>query len=120
MERIPALGYLLSPLRKPTVIEKWSPYEVSLFESAIMLYGKNFHMIQQIVRPFQAHPVTTLSAVSPRHSDGTHASRFRLALQVNTKTANEVIEFYYMWKQTSHYKYWKKVYVPDQLEEEDA
>lgn len=52
MERIPALGYLLSPLRKPTVIEKWSPYEVSLFESAIMLYGKNFHMIQQIVRVF--------------------------------------------------------------------
>ena len=40
--------------------------------------------------------------------------------QVNTKTANEVIEFYYMWKQTSHYKYWKKVYVPEQLEEEDA
>jgi hypothetical protein len=77
MDRISTLGWLLCPLRKPTVIgkcavcavlvqptsrficslacatriaEKWSPIEVAVFEAAITLYGKNFNMIQKYVR----------------------------------------------------------------------
>lgn len=44
-----SLGFLLSPLRKPTVLEKWNPYEIALFESSISLYGKVFHQIQKVV-----------------------------------------------------------------------
>mmetsp|Transcript_81 Transcript_81/g.110 ORF Transcript_81/g.110 Transcript_81/m.110 type:complete len:186 (+) Transcript_81:84-641(+) len=83
IDRVNTLGWLLCPLRKPTVVEKWSPFEVSVFEGAITLYGKNFHMIHKFVK---------------------------------TKTVREVIEFYYDWKKTSHYKEWKKNYVADDRE----
>ena len=85
LARITTLGYLLSPLRRPTTImEKWSPYEVSVFEASIMLYGKNFNRIQKYVK---------------------------------SKNVKEVIEFYYCWKKTGHYKQWKKEYVPDAREQ---
>jgi hypothetical protein len=82
--------------------EKWSPLEISLFEGAMMLYGKKFHVIQKIVRAtvyvvrFDAHMILP---------------------QVKTKTTAEVIEFYYVWKKTSHYKIWKRSYVPDDEEQ---
>lgn len=34
--------------------------------------------------------------------------------QIQTKTVQDVIEFYYDWKKTSHYKQWKKNYLPDE------
>ena len=30
--------------------------------------------------------------------------------QVKTKTTKEIIEFFYLWKKTSHYDEWKKIY----------
>ena len=63
------------------MVEKWSPFELSVFEGAISLYGKNFSAIQKYVE---------------------------------TKSTKEVIEFYYFWKKTSHYKQWKKSYIPDE------
>lgn len=51
VERISTLGYLTSALRRPTVIEKWTPYEVAVFEAALTLYGKNFHQVHKVVRP---------------------------------------------------------------------
>jgi hypothetical protein len=45
LERITALGYLTSPLRKRTVWEDWSPIEVALFEAGLMQHGKNFSKI---------------------------------------------------------------------------
>eukprot|EP01032_Pedospumella_encystans_P025003 gene25003-28265_t len=83
VEKMSSLGWLLCPLRKPTVIEKWSPIEVAVFEAAMTLYGKNFHTVQKYVK---------------------------------TKSTQEVIEFYYDWKKTNHYKEWKKNYVPDDRE----
>jgi len=85
MARITTLGYLVSPLRRPsTIMEKWSPYEISIFEAAITLFGKNFNRIQKYVE---------------------------------TKTVKQVIEFYYCWKKTGHYKQWKAGYVPDDREQ---
>lgn len=85
LARITTLGYLLSPLRRPTTImERWSPYEVSVFEASIMLYGKKFDVIQKYVK---------------------------------SKTTKEVIEFYYCWKKTGHYKQWKTAFVPDAREQ---
>mmetsp|Transcript_30185 Transcript_30185/g.69195 ORF Transcript_30185/g.69195 Transcript_30185/m.69195 type:complete len:488 (-) Transcript_30185:502-1965(-) len=80
VERPCTLGVLLSPLRRPTVIERWNPFEIASFEAAISLYGKDFHLVQQIVK---------------------------------TKTTKEVVEFYYIWKKTSHYKRWKRQYEAD-------
>ncbi|KAL7431821.1 hypothetical protein ACHAXM_002826, partial [Skeletonema potamos] len=74
IEQITALGYLTSPLRRPTVIEKWAPIEIATFESALALHGKHFHMVQKWVK---------------------------------TKNTKEIIEFYYIWKKSSHYRRWK-------------
>lgn len=84
LERITALGYLMSPLRRQSVVEKWSPLEVALFEAALTLYGKEFHTVQKYVK---------------------------------TKTTKEIIEFYYDWKKTSHYKEWKKVHISSEQRE---
>ena len=48
-EYISALGVLDNPLRRVVVAEKWTPHEVSLFESAIALYGKKFNLIAKYV-----------------------------------------------------------------------
>jgi hypothetical protein len=79
-----ALGYLKSAIRQPTVIEKWSPYEIAMFEASIAEYGKNFSKIQNEIG--------------------------------RTKSVSEVIEFYYIWKKTSHYAQWKKEYIPEYLD----
>lgn len=79
IESISALSLLTSPLRRPSVIEKWSPYEIAVFEAALSVEGKHFHKVQK---------------------------------HVKTKNTKEVIEFYYIWKKTAHYKVWKKQYIP--------
>jgi hypothetical protein len=65
------------PPTPPLPAEKWSPYEVGLFESAICLVGKMFPQIAAIIK---------------------------------TKTAAECVEFYYVWKKSSHYPLWKATY----------
>lgn len=40
LERPSTLGMMRTELRRPTVIEKWSPYQVALFEGAISIHGK--------------------------------------------------------------------------------
>lgn len=85
VERPCMLGLLQSPLRHPTVIERWSPYEIASFEAAMTLYGKEFHAVQKVVK---------------------------------TKTTKEIVEFYYIWKKTSHYKRWKEQF-EHEVESED-
>jgi len=81
LEKISLLGFLKSPLRRPTVIEKWSPYEIAIFEGSLFRFGKEFRRASQ---------------------------------QIGTKTTREVIDFYYVWKKTAHYKKWKEQYVSDE------
>ncbi len=80
VERISALGYILSPLRRASTIEKWSPYEVAVFEGSLSLFGKDFWQASKLIK---------------------------------TKSTKDVIEFYYCWKKTDHYKQWKKQYTVD-------
>mmetsp|Transcript_56107 Transcript_56107/g.127437 ORF Transcript_56107/g.127437 Transcript_56107/m.127437 type:complete len:247 (+) Transcript_56107:70-810(+) len=94
VERPNLLGLIQSPLRRPSVMERWSPLEVVTFEGAISLYGKHFSEVQRAVK---------------------------------TKNTKEVVEFYYVWKMTSHYDKWKRIFEPDlpspeasDGEEEDA
>jgi hypothetical protein len=84
LEHMSALGYLKSAVRRPTVIERWSPYEIAVFEAALAEYGKDFHKVQKEIGP--------------------------------SKTTKDVIEFYYIWKKTSHYNTWKLEYVPEYLD----
>ena len=44
------LGRLTSPIREPTVLEKWSPYEIALFESGICLTGKLFGALAALIK----------------------------------------------------------------------
>ncbi|CAM9276670.1 unnamed protein product, partial [Discosporangium mesarthrocarpum] len=94
IDRPSTLGTLRSSLRRPSVIEMWSPHQVACFESAIHIYGKKFH---------------------------------RVAEAVEGKSCTDVVEFYYVWKKTDHYKQWKAKYThemavihPHVLLEEDA
>jgi len=77
LERPNLLGFLANPLRRPGVMERWSPYEVATFEGSISIHGKHFHLVQK---------------------------------DVGTKNTKEVVEFYYIWKLTSHYEQWKRSY----------
>ena len=77
LQRGTALRSLQNPLRRPTIIDMWSPYEIGLFESAICVYGKHFAAIAKTIK---------------------------------TKSCKEVVEFYYVWKKSSHYKIWKTRY----------
>ena len=45
-----SLDFLLNPLRTPLPFEKWSPYEIALFESCICKYGKDFELFIQIIK----------------------------------------------------------------------
>lgn len=77
---ISVLGYMKSPLRRPTIVEKWSPYEIAMFEGALLHHGKEFHKVSQ---------------------------------EIGSKTTKEVIDFYYIWKKTEHYKKWKDQFILD-------
>ena len=81
LERISVLGFLKSPLRRPTIVEMWSPYEIAVFEGAMLHYGKEFHLISKAI---------------------------------GTKATTEVIDFYYVWKKTAHYKKWKDQFISDE------
>lgn len=87
IECITTLSLLTSPLRRPTVIEKWSPYEIALFEASLSLVGKKFHLVQKYVK---------------------------------TKNCKDIIEFYYIWKKTAHYKVWKSQFVDPEQEAAEA
>ncbi|GAB5034190.1 myb dna binding protein transcription factor-like protein [Nannochloropsis oceanica] len=79
LERPNTLGAIMCPVRRRTVIEHWSPFEVACFEGAIMLVGKNFYEIAKLLR---------------------------------SKSTKDCIEFYYVWKMTSHYQQWKRGFEP--------
>jgi hypothetical protein len=36
-----------------------------------------------------------------------------ISRQIGTKTIREVIDFYYIWKKTDHYKKWKETFISD-------
>ena len=44
------LGMLTSPVREPTVLDMWSPYEIAIFESSICLVGKAFSQIAAAIK----------------------------------------------------------------------
>ena len=82
VERITPLGMVKLPMRRRLAVEKWSPYEVAVFEGAMCAHGKEFHLVQK---------------------------------EVQTKSTKEIVEFYYLWKKTTHYKEWTKAYEPEHL-----
>ncbi|GMH50304.1 hypothetical protein TrLO_g13911 [Triparma laevis f. longispina] len=75
IERVCSLSLMQTKIRTPLAIEKWSPLELSLFETSMSLYGKQFNLVSKSVK---------------------------------TKTVREVIELYYLWKKSDHYKSWKR------------
>jgi len=71
----PTLDLLLSPLRKPHVLDNWCPREIALFEAGICSVGKDFHAISRLLS--------------------------------GSKSCKECVDFYYVWKKSSHYALWK-------------
>lgn len=78
------VGFLKAKqLRRPTVLEKWTPYEIAMFQASVAHHGKQFGLVQK---------------------------------DIGTKTVPEIVDFYYLWKKTSHYQEWKKEYLPPHLD----
>lgn len=50
LQHMSALAFLKSAVRRPAVVETWSPYEIALFEAAIAEHGKDFHRIAREIR----------------------------------------------------------------------
>ena len=86
MEHPTTIGLLTHPMRRPLVIEKWSPHEIAMFEAALCIHGKQFHIVQKIV---------------------------------GSKNTQEIVEFYYVWKKTKHYKVWKRQFEEDGASSDD-
>ncbi|KAI9922747.1 hypothetical protein PsorP6_002688 [Peronosclerospora sorghi] len=61
----------VSPLRAPSVLDTWTPFEIRIFEVAIECYGKDFQ---------------------------------RIADAIDNKSYGDVIAFYYVWKNDTHYQ----------------
>lgn len=45
-----SLDFLLNPLRASLPFEKWSPYEIALFEACICKFGKDFELFKTIIQ----------------------------------------------------------------------
>jgi len=44
-----------------------------------------------------------------------YGKEFReISSQIGTKSTREVIDFYYIWKKTDHYKKWKETFISDE------
>lgn len=76
---ISTLELLMSPLRKKSALDDWTPKEIALFEAGITSLGKDFGAIHQLIK---------------------------------TKSSKEVVDFFYTWKQSSHYLMWKTMGKP--------
>lgn len=46
---ITSLEFLVSKIRKPFILDLWTPLEIAKFEGAICCYGKQFHEVSQVV-----------------------------------------------------------------------
>lgn len=45
-----SLDFLLNPLRTSLPFERWSPYEIALFEACICKFGKDFELFKIIIK----------------------------------------------------------------------
>jgi hypothetical protein len=43
----------------------------------------------------------------------------KIQKEIKTKSCQEIIDFYYVWKKTQHYERWKQEYVPPYLDHSD-
>jgi hypothetical protein len=50
LEAVSVLRFLKSPMRRTSVLERWAPLEIALFEAALSEYGKEFHKVQREIK----------------------------------------------------------------------
>jgi hypothetical protein len=62
--------------------------------------------------------IVALFAIADSHSS---SPLFRPSrMQVKTKTTNDIVDFYYMWKKSTHYMIWKSSGKPSEPPTEHA
>lgn len=47
--KLTSLDFLINPLRSSLPFEKWSPYEIAVFQSCICKYGRDFELIHKFI-----------------------------------------------------------------------
>mmetsp|Transcript_4390 Transcript_4390/g.12982 ORF Transcript_4390/g.12982 Transcript_4390/m.12982 type:complete len:128 (-) Transcript_4390:1358-1741(-) len=71
-------------------------------------------VISPVRRPLAFETWSPREIVTFEGALAVHGKCFHTVQQfIKTKTTKEVIEFYYIWKMSSHYKAWKQNFVPD-------
>ena len=85
------LDTLLSPLRRPSPLDDWTPLQIALFEAGICCYGKDFHAISRLI-------AAGVGGVGAGDGGGGGGG----------KTCGECVDFYYIWKKSGHYAMWKE------------
>jgi hypothetical protein len=113
---------VLNAYRAPVVADNWTLREIALFEAAMCAFGKDFHAVQQAVSLKSIRPDQHVSRRSLQSLTRiAHDLLFRPSLmQVKTKTTNDIVDFYYMWKKSTHYMIWKSSGKPSEPPTEPA
>jgi hypothetical protein len=126
LETISALSYLKSPMRRPMVLERWSPYEVAIFEATLAQYGKDFLQVQKELASSSSSSSNHHRHANANNSNGKSDSTLQGdapsasgQYQYCNKSTKDVVEFYYIWKKTSHYQRWKATYVAPHEDDSD-
>lgn len=101
---------LLNLNRLPTFLpstDRWSPYEIALFESAICLVSASDGFSPSPTELY-AHPAPFMSCFFLGIQVGKNFSQ--IAGVIKTKQPGDCVEFYYVWKKTKNYAEWKRNY----------
>jgi hypothetical protein len=75
-------------------------------------YLKNPNRRTSVIEIWSPYEVALFEAAIAQYGKRFH----EVQKAIETKTSKEVIEFYYVWKKTSHYVSWKKQYLPPHLD----
>ena len=109
----PTLHLLLTPLRQQSILDYWTPYEIVLFEAGMYVFPSLTPSFPALVPlpffppPHLPFPLLPLARPHlPRRC--TIGKNFHMLHKlIRTKTPNEIVDFYYAWKRSSHYAIWK-------------
>jgi hypothetical protein len=108
--------------RAHDVTDNWTLREIALFEAAMCAFGKDFHAVQQAVLLESLADLAILSRCVLCKCFTFHVllSLLLSRVQVKTKTTNDIVDFYYMWKKSTHYMIWKSSGKPSEPPTEPA
>ena len=94
-----------------------TPQSQYLVHISALGYLKNPRRRPTVIEQWSPYEIAMFEASIAQH--GKNFAKIQQDIRTD-KTVADVIEFYYIWKKTSHYAQWKKEYVPEYLQVDDV